>query len=58
MTDNDDEPAMVRLSDGRLASDLIEPRPLWAFEGEPFAGGKAGLRAAAAELIRRRQTQK
>ena len=60
-TDEDDEPAMVRLSDGTWATDLIEPRPLWAFDGADekiFTGDKAGLRAAAAELIRRRQHQK
>jgi hypothetical protein len=61
MTDKT-EKAMVRLSDGTWAEDLIEERPLVVFdadftEKETFAGNKAGLRAAAAEIIRRR-TQK
>ena len=62
-TDEGDEtePAKVTLSNGKVADDLIEPRPLWVFDGasdkEIYSGDKTGLRAAAAELIRRR-TQK
>jgi hypothetical protein len=63
MTDDEEEVAKVKLSDGSWATDLIEKRPLVVFDAdftdkETFAGNAAGLRAAAAEIIRRRQTQK
>ena len=54
----------VKMNDGTLADELKIPRPdlvLDEFFSEPeriYTGDSDGLRQAAEELIRRRQTQK